>query len=465
MVSDDTAAGTEAVLEQNKNFGMRKDQIVLIKQQKVPALQDSTARIALAPDNPYRIISKPHGHGDVHALLHSSGLAKLWLSQGRKWVNFSQDTNGPGFFSLPALLGVSLSLNLQVNFLTIPRKAKQAIGAITTLKNSQTAQEMTINIEYNQLEPLLKATTNPEGDTNDPQTGYSPFPGNINQMVFELETYVNALENTSGLMSEFVNPKYKDSSKKDFKAPARLECMMQDYPKVLQSGASVGFTSLPPWITFSPCKNSIEEAQASLTKGVPPACASSAEQDMYYLFAEMLRTLGATVQRAPEKPICGIPVSLGPMLVFDPSFVSCFSEVRKRFPTPENIKISERSTLIVKGSNIIIESLDLDGGLYLDVADNSMLTIQRLTVRNAGYKVMQLGADSTKENTPEIIRIRGYNMVKVDQREIFVMNPQESIFINESESDISDSSARKKKQEADEKGCLVSFKKWFQGWL
>lgn len=28
-------------------------------------------------------------------------------------------------------------------------------------------------------------------------------------------------------MAEFVNPKYKDASRREFKAPTRLECMMQ----------------------------------------------------------------------------------------------------------------------------------------------------------------------------------------------------------------------------------------------
>lgn len=34
--------------------------------------------------------TKPHGHGDVHALLHSTGLAKKWAAQGFKWVAFFQ---------------------------------------------------------------------------------------------------------------------------------------------------------------------------------------------------------------------------------------------------------------------------------------------------------------------------------------------------------------------------------------
>lgn len=40
---------------------------------------------------------------------------------------------------------------------------------------------MVINVEYNQLDPLLRASGYPDGDANS-DNGYSPFPGNINQV-------------------------------------------------------------------------------------------------------------------------------------------------------------------------------------------------------------------------------------------------------------------------------------------
>eukprot|EP01036_Dinobryon_divergens_P053155 gene53155-71061_t len=73
MVSDDTITKTEDLLHRNNNFGLHKDQITLIKQEKVAALSDNDARISQI--GPYEIDAKPHGHGDVHALMHSSGLA------------------------------------------------------------------------------------------------------------------------------------------------------------------------------------------------------------------------------------------------------------------------------------------------------------------------------------------------------------------------------------------------------
>lgn len=71
--------------------------------------------------------------------------------------------------------GVSTKNDYDVNSLACPRKAGEAIGGITRLKH-QDGREMTINVEYNQLDPLLRATTHPDGDKND-ESGYSPFPG------------------------------------------------------------------------------------------------------------------------------------------------------------------------------------------------------------------------------------------------------------------------------------------------
>ena len=40
---------------------------------------------------------KPHGHGDIHILLHQSGLAKKIKSDGINYLVFIQDTNGQVF--------------------------------------------------------------------------------------------------------------------------------------------------------------------------------------------------------------------------------------------------------------------------------------------------------------------------------------------------------------------------------
>jgi hypothetical protein len=54
-----------------------------------------------------------------------------------------------------------------------------------------TGRSMVINVEYNQLDPLLRASGYPDGDVNS-ETGFSPFPGNINQVII-FHTYLNVI--------------------------------------------------------------------------------------------------------------------------------------------------------------------------------------------------------------------------------------------------------------------------------
>ena len=50
-----------------------------------------------------------------------------------------------------------------------------------------------INVEYNQLDALLKAKWNESGDIPN-ESGYSHFPGNTNTLVFKIPEYVTNLE-------------------------------------------------------------------------------------------------------------------------------------------------------------------------------------------------------------------------------------------------------------------------------
>lgn len=208
---------------------------------------------------------------------------------GVRWVYFFQDTNAPAFKVLPASLGVSKKLDLEVNSVSIARKAGESVGAIMTLTN-QDGHSMTVNVEYNQIDALLKATVDPRGDVNG-ENGYSAYPGSINQLIFALPPYAAKLKETGGSMPEFVNPKYTDSSKTAFKSPTRLECMMQailerdantpaarvcsaplpfwqDYPKSLSSGARVGFSVVTGTIAFSPVKTNLADAKLKLGVGM-----------------------------------------------------------------------------------------------------------------------------------------------------------------------------------------------------
>ena len=274
----------------------------------------------------------------------------------------------------------------------------------------------TINVEYNQLDPLLRANGYADGDVNDEKTGFSPFPGNINQLLFQLKPYTAALERTKGAMPEFVNPKYADDAKTVFKKPTRLECMMQDFPTILDSDESkkVGFTSIAAELCFSPVKNATADGVKLQEKGTAPGVAATGEADQYAAVRKIMTSIGCQIEDAELAVFSGIKVVPGPDIVIKPSFAVCPAEYKERFPNPSKIKISSRSSLVIKGSGVVIESLDLDGALVIDAEEGASGVIRDLVVKNKGW--IKVADDST--SSAEYIRIRGYHLLKEETKSI-----------------------------------------------
>ncbi|KAG6435903.1 hypothetical protein SASPL_100784 [Salvia splendens] len=409
MTSDDTHSRTTKLLEENAYFGMKPSQVKLLKQEKVACLDDNDARLAVDPNNKFKIQTKPHGHGDVHSLLYSSGLLKEWLAAGRKWVLFFQDTNGLLFKAIPSALGVSAIKEYHVNSLAVPRKAKEAIGGITRLTHKD-GRSMVINVEYNQLDPLLRASGYPDGDMNN-ETGYSPFPGNINQLIFEIGPYLEELSKTGGSIKEFVNPKYKDSTKTAFKSSTRLECMMQDYPKTLPPSARVGFTVMEAWFAYAPVKNNPEDA-AKVPKGNPYHSATSGEMAIYRAHSLILRKVGVKVDDPVQDIFNGQEVDVWPRIAWKPKWGLTFSDIKSK--VNGNCSITGRSTIALKGKSIFLQDLALDGALIIDAADGAEVKVGG-SVHNAGWTIEKVDFKDT--SVPEEVRIRGFKMIKVEQLE------------------------------------------------
>lgn len=94
---------------------------------------------------------------------------------------------------IPSILGVSRANNWEMNSVCVPRKPGEAMGAICRLvKEDNSGEEIVINVEYNQLDALLKAKWNPAGDVANDQ-GFSSFPGNTNTLVFKIPDYMQSL--------------------------------------------------------------------------------------------------------------------------------------------------------------------------------------------------------------------------------------------------------------------------------
>lgn len=288
-------------------------------------------------------------------------------------------------------------------------------------------KSLVINVEYNQLDPLLRTQGDCKGDVADPETGYSPFPGNANNLVLEMSAYAKTLRGEDqGVVLEFVNPKYKDDTRTDFKKPTRLECMMQDIPKLFQKEmgqeANIGFTMFDRWFTFSPAKNALDAGQEAVANGsLAPGTMSSAESDKYIQNQHKLKFAGADVSVTSEDDlvmVAGIPVTPGPRIIMCPAFTISQQELVEKVKGP--IKISDRSSLVLEGHHLTIKGLDLDGALVIRAGEESHVTVDGLVVRNKGCELKELDPD---QDYPETVRIRGYTMDKHEVQEYIINEP------------------------------------------
>ncbi len=406
MVSDDTDAKTRASFEANNWFGLKKEQVHILKQELVPAIADNEGRLALAEK--YKLILKPHGHGDIHMLLYTSGLAAKLHKQGIEHFVYIQDTNGQVFNAIPAALGVSVEKGFDFNSIAVNRIPGEAIGALARLVKGGT--ELTLNVEYNQLDPLLRATVSPQGDVPNEQ-GFSMFPGNINILVIKAASYVKILERTRGIIAEFVNPKYADATKTAFKSPTRLETMMQDLPKLFGPGEKTGVSVFDRRWSFSANKNNVKDAAAKHAAGGPPESGATAESDFYLAGRMKLAAAGVQVETADEKLILGIPFTSGPRVILRPFFAMTLAEVREKI---KGGKISGDATLVLDGKNIALENVEITAGsaLVIKAADGAHVAAKDLKIENGGFELVPLTADEQNSaSTPEYLRLRGYRII------------------------------------------------------
>ena len=129
------------------------------------------------------------------------------------------------------------------------------------------------------------------------------------------------------------------------------------------------FTSISASYCFSPVKNATTDGVALQEKGTHPGTAATGEADQYAAQRKIMNLIGCNVETAKEKEFSGIKVNPGPAIVLKPDFVTYPGEYEEKFPFPTSVSISARSTLIVRGSGVKIESLKLDGTLIVDYPD------------------------------------------------------------------------------------------------
>jgi hypothetical protein len=261
-------------------------------------------------------------------------------------------------------------------------------------------------LDYNQLDPLLRKSGYTFGDQKDEKTGFSSFPGSTNQFVFNLERYLDNLERTTGIMPEFV-VKHKINPDQ-----AHLECRMQDFSTILsgRDALKVGYTCVPSDYCFSPVDTTAEDGSTMQRKGMMSRCIASGEANQYGAHCKMMRAIGCEVDDARPQTFHGVTVSLGPQIIIKPDAACFLSDYSSIFPNPEKIVISARSSLVISGPGVVIESLDLDGALVVEGKEGvEEQVVKNRVIKNLGWVVVK-EEDSVDEN----IAMRGYRLEKKD---------------------------------------------------
>lgn len=75
---------------------------------------------------------------------------------------------------------------------------------------------------------------------------------------------------------------------------------------------------------------------------------------------------------------------------------------------------------MIIGSDITIESLNLDGALWIEAVEGARITVHDLSVKNEGWQFVAL----SEESNPKLA-IRGYTLVKHGQVEHIIREPGE----------------------------------------
>ena len=403
MTSGDTHDETISLLKTHNDYGMRPGQISIVKQNKIPAILDNDCHLALEHDK-FLIETKPHGHGDIHYLLYTSGKAKQWNKEGKKYMVQFMDTNVLAFNCVPASIGASVKYSYDVNSIVVPRRPKDAIGAICRI-NRADGTSVVQNVEYNLVDPLLKEKFNGKGDIAN-ESGFCDFPGNLNVLVFKLEPYLKILEETQGLVPEFVNPKYADETRTKFKSPTRLECLMQDVPKLIKNGETVGYTYFDRWFCFSACKNNLKDAIEKLKKNETGESAFTVERDIFKTNERILSEICGKLEVVNTEPenelnIGGCTVKFGPKIIIYPSYAPTISELKEKLQKmKKGIRMTNNSTLILKNDINIEEGIDLDGYLVVDKDEKDLLVCKNK--KRVVYTLLKVGEGEDHE------KLRGY---------------------------------------------------------
>lgn len=380
MTSGDTHEKTVDFLKK-KNYNDFLN-INLEQQDKVPCIKNFKTELDFN-ENDFLLKLKPHGHGDVHELIKKSKILDKWENLGLEYVYFFQDTNPFSLPSLPALLGVSVKNNLDMNFLTCQRKPGEAMGTIVTDENGKT-----FNIEYNLFNDVLKCLgKKDELDKN----GFSEYPGNTNCFIIKIKSYNEIIKHLS--LKEFINPKF--DKKGNLKSSFRLECLMQDIVLNFTKNQKVGVTQLEKELCITCAKNNLQSGFLNQLKKIPSETIVELENDIYYRNFKILSYCGVKFgdfhlnididhfhKFKRSRTLSKLDLINVPRIVIFPNFGIFLKDIKKKFDNLE-IDVSKEFCMVLNGNfffkNCRFSRISI---LFENLNHEKTLTFQNLKICN-----------------------------------------------------------------------------------
>lgn len=237
---------------------------------------------------------------------------------------------------------------------------------------------------------------------------------------------MKVLERSGGVVKEFVNPKYADASRTAFLSPVRLECMMQDYPKLLMGTSSrVGFVSLPRWMCFSAVKNSDDNAIKQGAATGYPESFFSGEEDIYKFYRRVLRAKGVEVgdKEYDEALTAAVGVPRFPLVALTSQSGLVTADIASHFG--ENVVIRDRSVLLVDGEDVFFENCTLDGALVVRACKGAKVVIRNCTISNKSWHAEKVDKDDPSVDNRHALK--GYMLVRDETRELVYDKPGEYV--------------------------------------
>ena len=170
-------------------------------------------------------------------------------------------------------------------------------------------------------------------------------------------------------------------------------------------------------------QNSLESGIEAVASGnTAPGTMSSAESDKYIQNQRKLKHAGMDipVTDVPDGlvPVGGIPVTPGPRVILCPAFGITQEEIQSKIQ--EGNKVTQRSSLVLEGHNLVIKNLDLDGALVIRAGEDCHVLVDGLKVQNKGWELEENDPEKEYEET---VSIRGYTINKHETAEYLIYEP------------------------------------------